>query len=152
MTDKSFTLPTRQQKVFHYQYGHRLLGHGKLCPWCKEHHMIYETMELVYRIPITLETAGRLGSKILYHRLNWDWVCGSECAQAMTRRWRTALIPQKTLADKIAKTETFKTIDFVVKDGYREMVLKLCRLDPKLHIHVEIIETSLISTILHLTK
>ena len=150
--DSEFILPTRQDRVFHYQYGHRLLGHAKLCPWCKDYTMEYNSMEIAYRIPITLHNAQKYKGKVLYHRLNWDWVCGMDCKEAMEKRWRKALIPQSTLAEKIMKTPELPRVDYSPLDNYREMVLKVCRLEPENNIGAVVVETSTIDTIMHLTK
>ena len=152
MNKDEFVLPTKAQKVFHYQYGHRLLGHAKTCPWCKDYTMTYEAMELAYRIPVTLFNAKKFKSKVLYHRLNWDWVCSTECREAMEKRWRAALIPQDTLAKKILETPELERIEFKSGDDYRTMVLKLCRMKPEMNLRTEVVETSTIRTIIHLTN
>jgi len=124
-----YQLPQRPMAVFHYQWGHRLLGHGNLCPWCKSAIMNHEFMELVYRIPLTFRVKGR----VYYHKLNWDYVCGPECALAMTKKWQEGKLAQKALEAKILITPNLPAVPKKLNDTYRDQVLKMCRLDPKMN-------------------
>jgi hypothetical protein len=127
-------IPARPQSIFLYQEGWHLLGHGKLCPWCKEFTMIYTDMELVYRIPRSTSES----TKAVYHKLNWDWVCGQECAMAMRQSWFSGAMARDRLKERILETSQPRPIAKKLSDSYREMVLKLCRIDPSIDIQTEV--------------
>lgn len=138
--------PARPEWVFHYQYGYKLLAHGKLCPWCKETLMDAEHVELVYRASLTNfspEKNPASAYKLYYHKLNWDYVCSAECALEMRMAWHNSFKRRLALKEKILSTPSAPKIAFKPDDDYRTHVLKICRLDPRLHPNLEVMHTSI---------
>jgi hypothetical protein len=134
MNREEYQITSRPLSVFHYQDGWHLLGHGKICPWCRETVMQYADMVIVYRIPRAVGES----AKVLYHKLNWDWVCSEECARSMAAKWGHGKMAQMALRNRIAMTTTLPTIKRSPRDTRREIVLKLCRIDPKLDIETKV--------------
>ena len=126
-----YSLLKRPESVFHLQYAHQILAHGKLCPWCKDFTMQYHTMVLVYRIPVPRQMDQIYPARTYFHKDNWDWVCSQECAQAMRERWASALLARSNLAKKIAATQPAKIVPQRKGESYRDRILRLCRIDPE---------------------
>jgi len=130
--DEDFHLIALPESVRQYQYGHRLLAHGKICPWCKEYMMTSKDAVLVYRIPLRRVKDRGYKASVYFHKLNWDYVCSEVCQRQMVAKWIESIGGTKNLAERIAQTPTLKIIEVKISDDYRDRVLKLCRIDPRL--------------------
>jgi hypothetical protein len=129
-SDDGYFMVSRTEAVFHQQEAHRILAHGKICQWCKNSLILASNAVLVYRISIPRRMDRKYSAKLYFNKLNWDWVCGPECADAMRRTWAGSLIAKQGLANKILNSKPVEARPKKRFEDYRGYILRLARVDP----------------------
>lgn len=128
LLDEDFHLVKEPEWVKLQQQAYRILGHGRLCPYCKKTIMWWENMVMVRRIFLPRIKDQIYPSWVYYHKMAWDWVCTPECADSMRAKWRDSITGRPSLFKRILEAGPIRAIPAKKKESYRQQILRLARI------------------------
>lgn len=126
--DDGYFRVSRPFWVMLQEEAHKVLSHGKLCPWCKNTVLWTCNMRLVHRLGVPRKKDQVYPSWVYFDKLAWDWVCGETCEHEMAMAWSKSQIKRPALANKILAKGPDPAIRQKKRESYRESVLRLARI------------------------
>ena len=126
------------------EYWFRKLLFGHTCPICKSA-MLTNEMVTAYKIQPTCSAQQKHGLSKLYCKGNYMFTCSWPCMGKVQFHYADPLAEQaqlKFLADYVGNGRGLvKKIQRKQGDGYREIVMKECGIDPTLHLEYKVFST-----------